>query len=55
MYLVVRNLFALAWLLARLRRSKELVILVLGRELAILRRHCARPRLSQADRALLAS
>jgi hypothetical protein len=26
-YLVVRNLFALAWLLARPRRSKELEIL----------------------------
>ena len=28
-YLVVRNLFALVWLLARPRRSKELEILVL--------------------------
>jgi putative transposase len=54
-YLVVRNLFALAWLLARPRRSKELEILVLRHELAILRRQCARPRLTQADRALLAA
>ena len=37
-YLVVRNLFALVWLLARPRRSKELEILVLRHELAILRR-----------------
>jgi len=31
-YLVVRNLFALVWLLARPRRSKELEILVLRHE-----------------------
>jgi hypothetical protein len=33
-YLVVRNLFALVWLLGRPRRSKELEILVLRHELA---------------------
>jgi hypothetical protein len=38
-YLAVRNLFALAWLLARPCRSKELEILVLRHELAMLRRH----------------
>src|SRR6266511_1406952 len=53
-YLVVRNLFALVWLLARPRRSKELEILVLRHELAMLRRQ-ARPRLTRADRALLAA
>jgi hypothetical protein len=37
-YLAVRNLFALVWLLARPRRSKELEILVLRHELAMLRR-----------------
>jgi hypothetical protein len=37
-YLVVRNLFALVWLLGRTRRSKELEILVLRHELAMLRR-----------------
>jgi hypothetical protein len=31
-YLVVRNLFALVWLLSRPRRSKELEILVLRHE-----------------------
>jgi hypothetical protein len=31
-YLVVRNLFALVWLLARPRRSKELEILLLRHE-----------------------
>ena len=54
-YLVVRNLFALVWLLARPRRSKELEILVLRHELAILRRQASRPRLTRADRALLAA
>jgi putative transposase len=54
-YLVVRNLFALVWLLGRSRRSKELEILVLRHELAILRRQSSRPRLTRADRALLAS
>src|SRR4029077_11131000 len=44
-YLVVRNLFALVWLLARPRRSKELEILLLRHELAILRRQARRPRL----------
>jgi putative transposase len=54
-YLVVRNLFALVWLLGRPRRSKELEIIVLRHELAILRRQALRPRLTRADRALLAA
>jgi putative transposase len=54
-YLGVRNLFALVWLLGRPRRSKELEILVLRHELAIFRRQTSRPRLTRADRALLAS
>ncbi len=54
-YLAVRNLFALVWLLGRPRRSKELEILVLRHELAILRRQGSRPKLTRADRALLAS
>jgi hypothetical protein len=54
-YLLVRNLFALVRLLPQPRRSKELEILVLRHELAILRRQAARPALTRADRALLAS
>jgi transposase InsO family protein len=54
-YLVGRNVFALVWLLARPRRSKELEILVLRHELAVLRLRAARPVLTRADRALLAS
>ena len=51
-YLMVRNLFALVWLLARSRRSKEFEILLLRHELAVLRRQAGRPRLTRADRAL---
>ncbi len=54
-YLVVRNLFALVWLLARPRRSKEVEILLLRHELAIVRRQSARPKLTRADRAFLAA
>jgi putative transposase len=54
-YLIARNLFALGWLLARPRGSKEFEILLLRHELAVLRRHAGRPRLTGADRALLAA
>jgi putative transposase len=55
LYLVVRNLFALVWLLARPSRSKDLEILVLRHELAILRRQAIRPKLTRADRAVFAA
>jgi hypothetical protein len=54
-YLGVRNLFALVWLLARPRRSKELEILVLRHELAVLRQQTRQSKLTRADRALLAA
>jgi len=54
-YLVARNLFAVVVLLGRSRRSKEVEILVLRHELAVLRRQTARPRLTRGDRALLAA
>jgi putative transposase len=54
-YLAVRNLFALVPLLVRSGRAKELEILVLRHELAILRRQTRRPHLTPADRALLAA
>ena len=43
-----------SWLLGRPRRSKELEILVLRHELAVLRRQTSRPKLTRADRTLLA-
>jgi putative transposase len=54
-YLAVRNLFALVWLLARPRRSKELELLLLRHELEMLRRQARQPQLTRADRALLAA
>jgi hypothetical protein len=54
-YLAVRELLALAVLIGRSDRSKELEILVLRHELAILRRRPGRNRLEPADRALLAA
>ncbi len=54
-YLAARNLFALVPLLVRSGRAKELEILVLRHELAILRRQTRRPHLTPADRALLAA
>jgi putative transposase len=46
---------ALIWLLARPRRSKELEILVLRHEIAMLRRQAWQPWPTRADRALLAA
>lgn len=54
-YLAVRNVVALVWLLARPRRSQGLVILVLRHELSMLRRQARQLRPTRADRALLAA
>jgi putative transposase len=54
-YLAARGLFGLVLLLGRSDRSKELEILVLRHELAVLRRGSRRPRIEPADRALLAA
>jgi hypothetical protein len=53
--LAVRSLLGLVVLVGRSDRSKELEILVLRHELAVLRRRSPRPRLTRADRAFLAA
>ncbi len=54
-YLAVRKVLALIVLIGRSDRSKELEILVLRHELALLRRRSGRPGFEPADRALLAA
>jgi len=54
-YVVVCRLFALVVLLGRGERSKELEILVLRRELSVLRRQVKRPQLEPGDRLVLAA
>lgn len=53
-YLAVRSVFALVVLLGRSDRSKELEILVLRHEVAVLRRQSRRTPFVLRDRALLA-
>jgi hypothetical protein len=54
-YVLACRLFELIVLLGRGDRSKELEILVLRHELAILRRQAGRPRFAPRDRLLLAA
>ena len=54
-YVLACRLLALAVLLARGERSKELEILVLRHELSVLRRQVKRPRLEPGDRLVLAA
>ena len=54
-YLVVRAVLGMMVLAARPGRSKDVEILVLRHELAVLRRQSARPRLTRADRAFIAA
>ena len=55
LYLIFRQLVAWLGLLARSSRSKNVEILVLRHEVAVLRRQVSRPRLSWADRAVFAA
>jgi len=52
-YLALRCLLQLAFLRPRSEQFKELEIVVLRHELAVLRRQVDRPQFTSADRALL--
>jgi putative transposase len=54
-YLTLRRAFALILLCLRSAEAKEIEILVLRHELAVLRRQHPQPRLQPTDRALLAA
>ncbi|HVA60521.1 MAG TPA: hypothetical protein VNG13_08290 [Mycobacteriales bacterium] len=54
-YLGLRRLFALVLLATRSDGAKEIEILALRHEIAVLRRQVKRPRYQPADRALLAA
>ncbi len=55
LYLVFRQLVAWLGLLARSSRSKNVEILVLRHEVAVLRHQVSRPQLCWADRAVFAA
>jgi hypothetical protein len=55
LYLIFRQLVAWLGLLARSSRSKNVEILVLRHEVAVVRRQVSRPQLSWADRAVFAA
>ena len=54
-YLALRRSLELVLLCFRSAEAKEIEILVLRHELAVLHRHHSRPRLRLTDRALLAA
>ena len=55
LYLLMARLFGWLALLARNDTSKDVEILVLRHEIAVLRRQVARPRPDWADRAMIAA
>jgi putative transposase len=55
LYLSLRRLLKLVVLRCRSEREKEIGILMPRQQLRVLERQVARPRLTQADRALLAA
>jgi hypothetical protein len=55
LYLIFLRLLNLLWLLARSPASKDVELLVLRHEVAVLRRANPRPRLDWADRAVFAA